>query len=120
MDLLAWLWWVLASGLGLIWSVVWFLISGWVSTLLQLTLLVVLVYVLKYGWQRAPVVLWNRTRSLAAFAWNWVRARDPGTGPNVEVREIIRVVRAKELGDVNLSTLLSVITLAGLFLLSRL
>jgi hypothetical protein len=34
-------------------SVVWFLISGWVSTILQIAILIAIIYFLKYGWQRA-------------------------------------------------------------------
>ena len=49
MDVLAWLWWLVASGLSVVWSVFWFLISGWVSTLLQIALLVSAVYYFKYG-----------------------------------------------------------------------
>jgi hypothetical protein len=33
------------------------------------------------------------------------------------VREVVRIVRVKELGDINVSTLLSLIVLAGLALL---
>ena len=63
--------------LGLVWTLVWFLISGWVSALLQITVLIATVFFLKYGWQRAPLELWRRTRSFALFAWGWVRAREP-------------------------------------------
>jgi len=40
-----WLWWIITTGL---------LIGGWISTLLQIIVLIGVVYVLKYGWQRAP------------------------------------------------------------------
>jgi hypothetical protein len=36
------------------------------------------------------------------------------------VREVVRVVRAKEFGDVNISTLLSLLTLIGLALVPTL
>ena len=54
MDILGWLWWVASTLLAGIVSLIWFLISGWVSTLLQVALLVILIYFLKYGWKRAP------------------------------------------------------------------
>jgi hypothetical protein len=117
MEVLAWFWWLLLTGLGFLWALVWFLISGWVSTFLQLALLVVIIYVLKYGWQRTPAVLWTRTRSLATFAWAWLRAREPAVVPRGETREVVRVVRAKEFGDINISTLLSLVMLAGLVVL---
>jgi hypothetical protein len=119
MEVVAWLWWFAATLLGFLWTIVWFLISGWVSTFLQVALLVIVVYFLKYGWQRAPAVLWTRTRSLAAFAWAWLRAREPGVVPRGEVREVVRVVRAKEFGDINVSTMLSLLMLGGLLLLGQ-
>ena len=42
-----------ATGVGAVWTVLWFLIGGWVSTLLQIIVLIGVVYLLKYGWQRA-------------------------------------------------------------------
>ena len=120
MDVLAWLGWALAAVLGVLWSLVWFLISGWISTLLQVAVLVATIYFLKYGWQRAPVELWRRTRSFGRFFWGWVRAREPQTSSEVEVREVVRIVGGKEFGDINISTMLSLIMVAGLVLLTRL
>lgn len=120
MDILAWLWWLVATVVSLVWSLVWFLISGWVSTLLQITLLVAVIYFLKYGWQRAPSELWRRTRSLGGFFWSWLRAREPQPAAGAHVREVVRVVSAKEFGDINLSTLLSLLMLCGLLVLARL
>jgi hypothetical protein len=120
MDIVAWLAWALAALVRALWSVVWFLIAGWVSTLLQIALLIATVYFFKYGWQRAPAELWRRTRSFGWFFWTWIRARESHAAGGVEVREVVRVVRAKEFGDINISTLLSLITLLGLALLTRL
>jgi hypothetical protein len=123
MEIAAWVLWALLGLLGILWAVVWFLISGWVSTLLQITLLIVAVFFLKYGWQRAPAELWRRARSVGGFAWTWVRAGDPGkagAAPAVRIREVVRLVRVKEFGDVNISTLLSLLALAGLMVLAGL
>jgi hypothetical protein len=120
MDIVAWLAWALVALLGVLWSVLWFLMAGWVSTLLQIALLIATVYFLKYGWQRAPAELWRRTRSFGWFFWTWIRAREPHTAGGLEVREVVRVVRAKEFGDINISTLLSLLMLVGLALLARL
>ena len=114
MDILVWIGSALLTLLGVLWSLVWFLIAGWVSTLLQITLVVAAIYFLKYGWERTPAELWRRTRSLARFFWSWLRAHEMQTTPNVEVREVYRVVRAKEFGDINVSTLLSLTMLIGL------
>jgi len=123
MDIAAWALWALLGLLGILWAVVWFLISGWVSTLLQIALLVVAVFFFKYGWQRAPAELWRRARSVGAVLWTWMRARDPkvaAAAPAVRIREVVRVVRVKEFGDVNISTLLSLLALAGLMILAGL
>ncbi len=110
----SWLW----SIAGLILSLVWFLISGWVSTLLQITVLIFAIYGLKYGWRRAPFEIWRRTQGFLRFFWNWIRARDPDAQPNVEIREVIREVRVREFGDINLSTAMSLTMLVGLIALA--
>ena len=120
MEIIAWLAWAVMAFAGLLWSVVWFLIAGWISTLLQIALLIATIYFLKYGWQRAPAELWRRTHSFGRFFWTWIRAREPDTAGGVEVREVVRVVRAKEFGDINISTLFSLVMLIGLALLTRL
>jgi len=120
MDIVAWLGWAILAILGAFWSIVWFLISGWVSTLLQIALLVAAIYFLKYGWQRAPAEIWRRANLVAHFFWGWVRAREPHTSRGIEVREVVRVVNTKEFGDINVSTLLSLLTLVGLAFLTTL
>jgi|SRR6476659_7289092 hypothetical protein len=117
MEILAWLWWVISTVLGAALSIVWFLVSGWVSALLQIALLVIVIYFLKYGWQRAPAELWRRTRSFAGFFLGWIRAREASP---LARDETIRIVKSKEFGDINISTLLSLLMLAGLVLASRL
>jgi hypothetical protein len=114
MDVVAWAWWVIATGLSATWTVLWFLIGGWVSTLLQIVVLIGVVYVLQYGWQRAPSEIWRRTRSFGSFFWNWLRAREPSPPSAPQTREVMRIVRVKEVGDVNVSTLLSLAAIAGL------
>ena len=120
MEIIAWLGSAILAVLGLLWWLVWFLISGWVSTLLQITLLIATIYFFKYGWQRAPAEILRRTRSFGRFFWSWLRAREPQTSRDLHVREIVRVVRTKEFGDINISTLLSLLMLIGLALVPKL
>lgn len=116
MDVLGWLLWLVVQSLSLAWSLIWFLISGWVATLAQIGIVVGAVFVMKYGWRRAPYEMAARMRTFGRFTWNWARAREGAepVAPRIETREVVRVVRTKELGDVNLSTLLNVAMLAGL------
>jgi hypothetical protein len=65
MEIVTWFLLSLAYVVGLIWSLVWFLVSGWVSTLLQIAVLIAVIYWLKYGWQRAPL------RDLEAHTLVW-------------------------------------------------
>ena len=120
MDVLGWLWWMVATVVSSLWSLLWFLVGGWVSTLLQVALLIATIYYFKYGWQRAPAEIWRRAQGFGRFFWNWIRARDVPAGSEGPVREVVRVVRAKEFGDVNISTLLSLLMLIGLLLATRL
>ena len=118
MDILGWLWWLASTLLTGILSLIWFLISGWVSTLLQVALLVIVIYFLKYGWKRAPAEIWKRTRTFAGFFVRWIRAREEDVSGRQTV-QTVRVVKVKEFGDVNISTLLSLLMLAGLMLAAR-
>ncbi len=119
MDILSWIWWLLTKAVGFVISVAWFLVGGWVSALAQLGVIVFVIYGLKYGWQRAPFEIMRASNNFGRFFWGWLRARDPAlaapTGKE-RVREVIRTVRVKEPGDVNLSTLLSLLMLFGLAL----
>ena len=118
MDILGWVWWLAATLFIGTLSLIWFLISGWVSTLLQIAVLVVVIYFLKYGWQRAPAEIWRRSRSFAGFFVGWIRAADSGL-PSRDAAQAVRVVKVKEFGDVNISTLLSLLMLVGLILAAR-
>jgi hypothetical protein len=117
MEFLGWAWWLVAGILGLAWTIFWFLVSGWVSTLLQIGLLVASIYVVKYGWTRAPAEIWRKTRTFTGFFVNWLRAREPSPA-TVSPAPTVQIVRIKEFGDVNISTLLSLALVAGLLLVT--
>ena len=115
MDIFGWLWWLVANVLAMLWSVGWFLLGGWVVTLAQLAVIGGLVYAYKYGWRRAPLEISKHVRTFGSFVWAWARARDmPARTSRAEVRETVRIVRRSELGDVNVSTLMSVLAILGL------
>lgn len=122
MEILGWLWWAVSSLLGLFWSILWFLLGGWVSTFAQIAVVVGLIFFYKYGWQRAPAELAARVGTLGRWLWNWIRQRETGASgaARVEVREVVRTVRVKEFGDINLSTLMTLLMLTGLALVAAL
>jgi len=120
MEIIGWLWWLISSIASYLLALLWFLVSGWVSTLLQILVLVGVIYFLRYGWRQAPAELYVRTRSLLRFLWGWLRARETTTGAYQARAQPVRVVTAKEFGDINISTLLSLIVLIGLFCASQL
>jgi hypothetical protein len=118
MEIIAWLGSAILAVLGVLWWLVWFLISGWVSTLLQVMLLIATIYFFKYGWQRAPTEILKRSRSFGRNFWTWLRAREPQTKGDTDLHEVVRVVTTKEFGDINISTLLSLLMILGLSLLT--
>ena len=119
MEIIAWMWWLLSSIGSVLFSLVWFLLSGWVSTLLQVALLIGVIYFLKYGWRAAPFEIWRRSRSFGRFFWGWLRARETAV-PVEQGRQPVRFVTVKEFGDINISTLLSLLMLVGLFGVAKL
>jgi hypothetical protein len=124
MDFLGWIWWAMTKLVGLVWSIGWFLLGGWVVTLAQIGVIAFVVYGYKYGWRRAPLEIARHARTFGSFIWAWMRSRDMtaavagAKAGRSEVREVIRTVRRKEMGDVNVSTLLSVLALVGLGLVA--
>ena len=121
MDILGWIGWLLWTLLGLAWSVLWFLVGGWVSTLAQIAVVALVIFGYKYGWRRAPQEIATRAVTFGRFAWAWIRSRElPASASRAEVREVYKTVRVKEAGDINLSTLLSLLMLGGLGILGLL
>ncbi len=118
MDILAWIWWSITTVLGAVWSLAWFLIGGWVSTLAQIAVIVGIIFFYKYGWRRAPYEILARINQLRRLVWGWMRQREPGAVALDNVREVIRTVRVKERGDVNISTLMSLMVLTGFALVA--
>lgn len=127
MDVLGWLWWLFASLVGLIWSLAWFLLGGWVSTLAQIAVIVLVVFGYKYGWRRAPSELLSRLGAFGRFAWAWLRSRESPAAaePALQGRPHGgsprgRYFDRRQPGDVrlNVSTCLSLLVLAGLALMA--
>jgi hypothetical protein len=117
MEIVSWIGWLLAALAGWIWSIAWLLIGGWVSTLLQILVIVFLVFAFKYGWRRAPLEMGLRVRPMAGWIWRWATAREAGGHDPARGVPEVRIIRVKTPGDVNLSSLLNVLMLAGLAML---
>lgn len=120
MEFVSWLVWLLAALAGWLWSIAWLLLGGWVSTLLQILVIVFVIFAFKYGWRRAPLEIALRVRPMAGWVWRWATAREPRAEREPAGSTQVRVIRVKEAGDVNLSSLLNVLMLAGLALLPTL
>lgn len=117
MEALSWFGWLVAKLVGFAWSIVWFLLGGWVATLAQIAVIALIIFGYKYGWRQAPQEILTRAGPLGRYLWGWVRTRESGAiVPRVERREGMARSqgRLREAGDVNLSTLLSVVALAGI------
>jgi hypothetical protein len=123
MDVLGWLWWLFASCVALLWSVVWFLLGGWVSTLAQIAVIVLVVFGFKYGWRRAPAELMSRAAGFTRFAWSWMRSGGDQVRRTAEAtseRSRSRRRSRRQPGDVriNVSTCMTLMMLFGLWLLA--
>ena len=110
--------WILST----LWSLIWLLIGGWVSTALQIIVLVLAYYAYRYGWRRAPLEAWRGVRAITRWGWNWLRGveamADVPERERVREVEVVREIRVKDFGDVNLSSLMNVSMLAGLLVLA--
>lgn len=117
LDFLGWIGWFLLKVLGLAWSIVWFLLGGWIASLAQIGVIVLVIFGYKYGWRQAPREVLSRSRRLVWIGWAWARTRElPVVSLSPSQERVVRVRGGRELGDVNLSTLLNVLMLAGLTL----
>jgi hypothetical protein len=110
--------WILST----LWSLIWLLIGGWVSTALQIIVLVLAYYAYRYGWRRAPLEAWRGVRAITRWGWNWLSGVEAMAGvperERVREVEVVREIRVKDFGDVNLSSLMNVSMLVGLLVLA--
>jgi hypothetical protein len=123
MDVLGWLWWLFASFFTLLWSVVWFLLGGWVSTLAQIAVIILVVFGFRYGWRRAPAELMSRAAGFMRFAWSWMRSGGdqlPRIPEKTSEAGGSRRRSRRQPGDVriNVSTCMTLLMLVGLWLLA--
>ncbi len=122
MEFMSWVWWAVVNAFGMALTVVWFLIGGWVSTLAQIGVVLLLAFGYKYGWRRAPLEIMSKARRIGGIGWGWVRRRErPATGAAGDAEPVyVRAERnrvRRRPGDVNVSSLLNVAMLTGLLAL---
>lgn len=128
MEVIGWIWWLVASFLGILLSAAWFLLGGWVSTLAQIAVIVLIVFGYKYGWRRAPSELLSRLGSLTRFSWGWIRSSDgvsraaapESSRTSPSGRRDRRRISRRQPGDVriNVSTCMTLLMLTGLWLMA--
>ncbi len=133
MDALSWVGWIIWSLLALLWSVVWLLLGGWISTLAQIIVVLMAIFVYRYGWRRAPTELARQARAVWRFASGAMRASEAMAEADADRKRSAAKIAAepvdtrrrrpagpRHVGDVtvNLSTGLTVSMLVGLLWLS--
>jgi hypothetical protein len=126
MDVLGWLggwiWWGLTTAIGWLLAIIWFLIGGWVVTLAQIGVVVLILFGYKYGWQAAPGALVDWVRRFTQWVWAWARKREvpPREAPQPRPKAVARVVARRggrrQKGDINISTLLNAAMIGSLVL----
>jgi hypothetical protein len=114
MELAAWVWWAVSAIASAVFSVVWFLVGGWVVTLAQLAVLIGIVFAYKFGWRRAPLEVASRMRAMGSRVWPWLRQREPRRDEAPSLRQGLERQNGRQFGDINLSTLMSIAALFGL------
>jgi hypothetical protein len=111
MDILGRLWWVASMFVTGVPSLIWFLICGWVLTLFQIALLVIVINILKYGCKLQKTGSESELGRSQAFssaeAGHATQMRLAPRGADSGRR------RVKEFGDVNISKLPPPLVLAG-------
>jgi hypothetical protein len=134
MDILGWIGWLIYSLFALLWSVVWLLLGGWISTLAQIVVVLMAIFVYRYGWQRAPGELLCQVRALWRFGTGAMKATEAMAAADEDRKRERSRTKALETGartrsrlprhrgdvTINLSTALSVAMLAGLWIVSAL
>jgi len=135
MDVFSWLGWLLWSLLALLWSVVWLLLGGWISTLAQIVVVLMAIFVYRYGWRAAPAELARQTRAVWRFASGAMRASDALSEADADRKRVAarassqsrstnvgKPASPRHIGDVtiNASTALTLAMFAALLWLSAL
>lgn len=136
MDILSWTGWLIWSLLALLWSVVWLLLGGWISTFAQIVVVVMAIYVYRYGWRNAAGELFRQGRAVWRFASGAMRASEAlAEADSDRKRDAVKASAAhrdgrrsilppgpRHAGDVtiNLSTALTIAAMTGLLWLSLL
>lgn len=80
MDVVGWVWWVASTVVGWGAAIVWFLVGGWVATLAQILVVVLVLFGYKYGWRAAPQAVLEKARRFFGWGWAWVRRREDFAG----------------------------------------
>lgn len=106
-EILTALWAVLSFFLGIVWSVIWFVLSDLLSTVLWIVILIWLGFAARYrSFRTGTFVLLRYGRYGLQYLWRWLRGRPADAGPfpmRVEERVSIKYKDRIPLGYVSLS-----------------
>lgn len=116
MEVIGWIAWLVGWLLSLVWSLVWLLLGGWVSTLAQVMAVLAGITIWRYGWRRAPAEMGRQIGQFVRFVRGWAGApvAAGATERRREASERQQTIRYKEFGDINLSTLMTLVMVLAL------
>jgi hypothetical protein len=91
MDILYAIWAVLSFLLGILWSVIWFVLRDLLSTLLWIGIVIWLGFVIRHrSFGRGTLALLRSTRFLFAMVWRWLRGL-PNNASTAAPRERVTI-----------------------------
>jgi hypothetical protein len=127
MDILNLIWTVLSFLLGILWSLVWFIVRDLISTLLWMLIVAWLLLSVRYrSFTGGSIAMLRYSRYAGAVFWRWLRGTPSAAlpslpTPKVITKEVVKYVpgktRRRPWGSMSISDQLNMLLVAALYLL---